>query len=437
MITQFTVSNFRSIKDRITLRTLKTGLRESSLLNANSVQVGKQDILKSIVLFGPNASGKSTVLRALKALEFLVMRSSNFKPNETIIAYEPFKLDVEAQESPVSFSLEFIQAGFQYEYTLSFSKQTIEVETLYYYPNGVQSLVFSRIKGHEIKFGEYYRGAKKTIEKLLLPNQLFLSKAAENAVEAVIKPFQFFSNSLRVFPFLDDYQQSNVSRLFAKRLAQQQNSRFSKLFNALICSLDTGIDAVVAKETDWSLMKLPESMSDEVKKQFQEQYRYSVKARHKLFKNGIEKGIVEFDLEEESTGTQSLFVIAGIILDALEQGKVLIVDEFEKNLHPGITSFLIKLFHNPVTNTKQAQLIFATHDITQLSGDTFRRDQVWFTEKNENGSTNLFRCSDIKGIRLGTPLDKWYASGKLGGTHVINELNFLLEMQQHEQEQTV
>jgi AAA15 family ATPase/GTPase len=116
-------------------------------------------------------------------------------------------------------------------------------------------------------------------------------------------------------------------------------------------------------------------------------------------------------------------------LDALDHGRVLVVDEFEKNLHPSITQFLIQLFHNPVVNPNNAQLIFATHDITQLSNDHFRRDQVWFTEKNEFGATSLFRCSDIQGIRLGTPLDKWYASGRFGATPIIDDVDFLIEMQ--------
>ncbi len=437
MILNFSITNFRSIKDTITWSLGKTGLKESTRLNANFIAQGKHTLLKTAVIYGPNASGKSNILRALKALEYLILRSSTFKPEDDITPYEPFKLDSEFQTKPVSFQIEFIQQGILYLYAVSFTKNEIESEVLHNYPNGVQSLLFYRVKDRDIKFGEQYKGAKKTIEKLLLPNQLFLSKAAENAVESVIEPFQFFANTLRIYPFLEEYHESNLGRLFAKRLAQQQNSRFSALFNALICSLDTGIDSVVAKETDWSMVQLPDSISDEVKKQFQERFRYSVKTRHKWFDQGKEKGIMEFDLEEESKGTQSLFVMAGIIVDALEHGKVLVVDEFEKNLHPGITSFLIKLFHNPVTNPKQAQLLFATHDITQLSGEAFRRDQVWFTEKGENGSTQLFRCSDIKGIRLGTPLDKWYASGKLGATHVINELNFLLEMQHNEQEQTV
>ena len=105
----------------------------------------------------------------------------------------------------------------------------------------------------------------------------------------------------------------------------------------------------------------------------------------------------------------------------------MIIDEFEKNLHPIITKFLIKLFHNTNVNNNKSQLIFATHDISQLDNDTFRRDQIWFTEKNEFGATELISLSDIKGVRDTVPYDKWYESGRLGGTPIINELDFILE----------
>lgn len=137
-----------------------------------------------------------------------------------------------------------------------------------------------------------------------------------------------------------------------------------------------------------------------------------------------------FDVQDESAGTKSLFAIGGVIIETLDTGGVLVVDEFEKSQHPRFTKFLIQLFHNNTINQNNAQLLFATHGITQLSNDNFRRYQVWFAEKSEFGATKLFRCSDILGIRLNTPLDKWYESGRFGATPIINDVDFLIEMQQ-------
>ncbi|WP_199142117.1 AAA family ATPase, partial [Pedobacter sp. ASV12] len=157
----------------------------------------------------------------------------------------------------------------------------------------------------------------------------------------------------------------------------------------------------------------------------QDRFKYDIKTSHPLYENGKEVGEYTFEVAQESTGTKNLFALGGLIIDALEEGRTLVVDELEKNLHPNITRFLIQLFHHPELNKKNAQLIFATHDITQLSNDTFRRDQVWFTEKNERGESILFRCSDLEGVRLNTPLDKWYASGRFGATPIIDDVEFM------------
>lgn len=429
MLIRFRVKNFRSIRDDIELSMNTTSLRG---LKSNTFRSGSNKLIKSAVIYGPNASGKSGLLRAFKALEYLVRISSSFKPDEKIEPFEPFKLNVKNLTLPVAMEIEFSHENTHYLYHISFTQKKFELEELYHYPNSIKTLLFQRRAGNPIKFGESYRGSKKTIEKLLLPNQLFLSKAAENNVESVLSAFSFFGKGMMVFPFLAEYHETSLSKLYAKRLAEDKNSNFSKRFNQLICALDTGIIGIQAEEVDWSSFSFPNNMPDDVKISFQEQYKYDIKTQHSLFDGEKKIGVENFEIDEESTGTKSLFVIGGIILDALESGRVLVVDEFEKNLHPAITQFLINLFHNEITNPKNSQLIFATHDVTQLSNDSFRRDQVWFTEKNEFGATSLYRCSDIKGVRLGTPLDKWYSTGRFGATPIINDVDFIIEMQEDE-----
>ncbi|SDS15587.1 hypothetical protein SAMN05216490_0639 [Mucilaginibacter mallensis] len=427
MLLSFATTNFRSVRDRVELSMLKTGLKglPSNYFKGNN----KNLLLRSAVIYGPNASGKSGFLRAIKALEYLVKKSTSFGPDESIAPFEPHRLEKSCSGMPVTFEISFIAQKLRYEYIVAIKSKTIELEELYYYPTNTKTLLYSRVAGREIKFGDYYKGAKKTVEKMLLPNQLFLSKAAENNVDALLDVYRFFTQGLTVYPMMEDYHENNMARLYAKRLAEDKESKFSKRFNALICALDTGICAVAAEEVDWNDFKFPGNLPDDLKKQVQEDYKYDIKTQHPVFDGGKAAGFASFDVSEESAGTKSLFVIGGIILDALDNGRVLVVDEFEKNLHPSITQFLIQLFHNPVVNPNNAQLVFATHDITQLSNDHFRRDQVWFTEKNEYGSTSLYRCSDIQGIRLGTPLDKWYASGRFGATPIINDVDFLIEMQ--------
>ena len=149
---------------------------------------------------------------------------------------------------------------------------------------------------------------------------------------------------------------------------------------------------------------------------------YEIKTVHNIVDNmpGLSQQ-QEFPLERESDGTRNLFFIAYNLLYYFEQGRVMIIDEFEKSLHPHIVQKLIKLVHDPDINTNNAQLIFTTHAANLLDNELFRRDQIWFTEKDENGVTDLFSLSDIDGVRKNIPLDKWYLSGRFGATPVIDD----------------
>lgn len=426
MLIWFKASNFRSIGDQIELDLRRTALKgqDNHWVNINEIP-----LLLSAVFYGANASGKSNVLRALKAMEYLVLRSADFKPGEEIRPYEPFRLDPARQDAPVELKMAFLADGVRYEYAISFSRSAILSERLDCLPHGFRKLLFSRSEDQPIQFGDSYRGGKRTIEQLLLPNQLFLSKAAENNVEALIPVYHFFARHLIVYPFMANHHESSLSRLYARRLAEDAHSPFSRRLNALMCALDTGIARVAATETDWTKVEFPNAMSEDVKSRFQEDFKYDIQAFHAVYANGVKTDEIPFDVREESVGTQSLLVIAGMILDALELGDTLVVDEFEKNLHPEASAYLINLFHDPVINRKHAQLILATHDVNQLSDDRFRRDQIYLTEKDEFGRTQLFRVSDIGGIRKNAPLDKWYTTGRLGGTPVINDLDFQFSFQ--------
>lgn len=429
MIKSISVINFRSIKDLITLDVSKSNRKRGDLPNYTSI--ANTELATTTVIYGANASGKSNLLRAFKALEYLVLNSARFGPDDRLYPFEPFKLRKGSDKKDIHIELEFFIDQVRYVYSLAFGEKSIEQEKLLFFPLAKEATLFNRVKGKEILFGEYFKGEKKTIEKLTLTNQLFLSKAAENNVESILPVFQFFKTRIKVYPFLSQYNESSLERFYAKRLANEPESAFAKKLNALICALDTGINSVRAKETDWDSVNFPDSMPDDMRKKIQEDFKYEIKTVHEFFDESNESsGLINFDIDEESTGTRSLLSIGGIIIDALEKGSVLVIDEFEKNLHPIITSYLIKLFNEKFFNPKNAQLIFATHDVTQLNEELFNRDQVWFTQKNEFGVTELIRCSDIKGLRLNAPLDKWYVTGRLGGTAIINDTNFILATQE-------
>jgi hypothetical protein len=138
-------------------------------------------------------------------------------------------------------------------------------------------------------------------------------------------------------------------------------------------------------------------------------------------------GVRELPLYQESAGTNVLFALGGIILRRLEQGGVLFFDELDNSLHPKLSKFLVRLFNNPVSNTKNAQLVVATHEVTLLDKEVFRKDQIWFCEKDRYGVTEIFSAKDFDGVRDDTPFDKWYMNGKFGGQPKIKELEFIFD----------
>jgi hypothetical protein len=317
MLISFAVTNFRSIRERMELTTLKSGLK--GLVSNYFKSPHNKQLLKSAVIYGPNASGKTGFLTALNALEYLVLKSASFKPDDDMDTYEPHRLEKNYAEMPVTFEISFVNQ-LQYDYVVSFTEKQIVQEDLYYYPTSSRSLLYSRHARKEIKFGDYYKGPKKTLEKLLLPNQLLLSKAIENnADDILLKAFRFFSSQLRVFPMIEAFHEYDLTMLYARRLADDKHKTFAKKFNAMICALDTGISSVSVEEVDWNDFKFPGNMPDEAKKQIQEDYKYDVHTQHFVYDKKEKVGFESFDMRQESAGTKSLFVMGGIILDTFRQ----------------------------------------------------------------------------------------------------------------------
>lgn len=422
MLSKIAIENFRSIKDRIEFSFEATTFKEH---HNNLVKVKNKKLLKSSVIYGPNASGKSNILRAFSAIDYLILKSARFEPNEDISPYEPFLLNTFTKNQPVKFELDFYIDSVLYTFYLDFNQNQILREELVFRPKNQPSVIYSRRFEAPIIFGEHYKGDRKSIEKKLLPNQLFLSKAVLDNVQVLTPVYNFFKEKLASFPFFEAIYEDRIQQLYAERLADPNDNEFNEKFNRIICALDTGISKVKSEVIDWEKSRLPDDIPDSVFEKLKDDYKYKIKTVHSVYEGDKFVGETEFDKNEESKGTQSLFFLTGIILDAFEDGSILIVDEFEKNLHPHITKSLIKLFHDSSINNKNAQLIFATHDLSQLDSNIFRRDQIWFTEKSDKGETILFSLADINGVRPNVPYDKWYDSGKFGATPIINELEMM------------
>lgn len=424
MILSIKIENFRSIKEPLTLDlTTEKRLKENDL-PYNSFFENETEILRSLLIYGRNASGKSNVLLALQALTYLVDKSDSFKHEEKISPYEPFLFDSKSKEKPVKFEIDFItvEKKTKFKYIISFNKSEIIFEGLYIFPLGTQAKLFERNK-NKITYGDYYKGAKKKIEDDLLPNQLFLSKSSTSNIKYLDECYLYFNKYVYVSTIHDTEYDKSIIRSFSELLLNDNNLKCNLL--ELLRAADTAINDFNIIENEKEL-KFPEKFPQALRDQILESHKYEVKTKHAIYENGEKISETNLDLEDESFGTKKLFTIGGLILDALNDGSVIVIDELDKGFHPILTKLLINLFNSKKNNPNNAQLIFATHDSSLLDLEMLRRDQICFIDKTYEEQSILYRLSDIKGIRKDTPIDKWYLSGRFKAVPVITEpmLNF-------------
>lgn len=425
MLLELRVRNFLSIRDWQSFSMLAENKVKE--ISESVIDVSDFSILRTSIIYGRNASGKSNLLQAFKAFQYLVFQSAEFKVEEEIDAYEPYLLNLTNGSDPVEFSIDFLaKDGFKYTYSIGFLRYEIVYENLKFYPKGQSAILFDRKIGKKIKYGEYLTGRKKEIEDLLYPNQLFLSKVGTEKNEQLKAPYRFFISHLFTSTIHDTEYDDALIRIFTNKMSKDAIPFFKENLNRLMRVADTSIEEITIKAEDIDRSILPKDMNEKEKDELIEKFKYKIRTVHKQFDGDKEIGKVEFKLSDESTGTIKLLAVGGLILEALADGQVLIIDELDKSLHPKLTRALINIFNSKKNNPNNAQLIFATHDVSLLDNELFRRDQIWFAEKEYEGYSHYYSVADIPGIRPNSPYEKYYMSGRFGASPVINqnELNF-------------
>jgi uncharacterized protein len=396
MLIDFSVTNFKSIKEKQTISMIPAAKVKE--LPQNVVQKSSQALLTSAVIYGKNASGKSNLLKALNVL-FLLVKWSNIKSDNYGLIYTPFLLDDKSE--PIVFELNFIgNKGIRYNYFLSYDGQGIIQEILLGYYSRKATLIFNRERGKTSEFGEGIKSLVfKAMENATYMHQTLLSKAEDFRIEALLEPFdtikQYTASIIQ-----DDFEAMSTNVVW--KFVNEQNPETKKWVEKLLKLSDTNVSAFSFQLMDVEKQTLMNT--------------YEIITQHKT-KSGKD---VFFPIEIESMGTQKLLYVGSAIAFTLEKGGIIIIDELDKSLHPQLTKTLIQLFHNPKTNPKGAQLILASHDATLLSGDLFRRDQIWFAEKETDGSSYYYALSDLKDVRSGVPYEKYYLKGAFGATPMID-----------------
>lgn len=413
MLIDFTVENFRSIKEPVTLSALaqthKKNTSDDNITKPFSYPKRKLEILPVLGIFGANASGKSNVLNALaNFLTFIYFSDNTLVPFQHFDFIKPFLLDSLspfllnsiASKSPTKFELRIISQGNIYIYNLSILKRIILEEKLQYMPNELERasvrLIFKRTWNKKSKlydvengkeFGEIYR----EIQTSLKESQAFLGFMLANLKNELLFPIiswlglYWNGNSLD-----NDLYNYSYSCYLLQRFTDASRYLYLKpKVLEIMKRFDTGIDDIeIKKNADKEILE--------------------VWITHKT-----EKGTVKWLLEEESLGTKKLFSLATKLFYTLEGGSLMIVDELGASTHPNINREIVKLFQNKKINKKNAQLIFTSHDSSLLGKGILRRDQIWYTQKRADGSTELYSLSDF-GVRKDLSIEKAYLDGRLG-----------------------
>ncbi len=432
MVIEFFVRNFRSIKEEQSLN-LTAVKKFSSKENHDNITIPDENhykipMVKSGVIFGGNASGKSNMLKGISALSYLVERSMDFRLDEEIEAYEPFKLCNKTNIAPTSFKIDFIANNkMRYLYMVEFNKYKFLKEELYFYPHSARSrktILFKRSLKTAIQFGVHYKG-RRDFE--IYDNQLILSQVGIRPIKSLIAPFRFFSKYLFCSTIHDTRYDDAIIQSFTK-LIKEKESKFQSNINRIIRAADTGIVEVRTKEHNDDAFKFPEDIPQKLKEEIIDQYKHRIKTVHPIYEGEKVIGEELFDIRDESTGTIKLLVVGGLIVEALQDGSTIIIDELDKSLHPLISQMLIKLFNSKENNPNNAQLIFATHDISLINRELFRLDQLYFVEKDYKGTSKYYRLSDFTNISKVAPLSKWYILGRFGAVPMIDEYELSLDL---------
>ncbi len=436
MLIDFTVENFRSIREPQTLSLLATSARE---LPGNVFALEREPrirLLKSAVIYGANASGKSNLLRAVGAMITYVRNATDLKLDQPIPYYDPFRLDPDYATKPTRFEAEFVVQGVRYRYAFAFTRTDVVEEELYYYPKKIATKLFVRRKGEPMSFGDHLKGARKAIEEQLLDNVLFLSKAANSRNEMLQEVYSSFIGRFIVDSSAYGLGRDYLEYRTTKMILNDSSATKSLFIKNYLRKVDKSLDSIEIEKREQSQIrvKLPEDMPPELINEILESLSYKVITRHIAASKDAEK--VKFSLSDESDGTIKSYGISGMIVTTLLRGGVLIIDELNNSLHPIIVRFIIDLFNSKKSNPRNAQLIIATHDTTLLDPKLFRRDQIWFTEKDAVGQTRLFSLAefDSKEVRKDTPFGRWYLAGRFGAVPIVNDLELEIPDPAHAQE---
>ena len=422
MLLRFGVSNHLSIRDFQELSFVASSLKDRDEGLIPCAVAPKGMVVPAAVIYGANASGKSNLVKAMGIMLIMVRDSHRHgRPGDGVLR-QPFALDPTCAGKPSRFEIDFVIDGVRHYYGFEASDTAFESEWLYDFPGSRRRMLFER-KGGEFRFGRRLKGRNNIIADLTRSNSLYLSAAAQNGHERLSQVSGYFRSVHGV------YATALPGMVVSVHLAEKETDDRAIDF---LGKIGTGVVGHRRKEREFEIdieafqrdmlaaMRKQADLPASLETTMGGNWRTAIELAHRN-QNG-EK--VYFDLDLESAGTRRLLFVLGFAFQALDEGTPLFVDELDASLHTQAAEAVLRLFCSPETNPKGAQLVATTHDTNLMRAPVLRRDQLWFTEKDADGATQLYPLTDIR-TRKGDDIEKGYLQGRYGAVPFDDPLSDL------------
>lgn len=423
MLLEFTVKNFRSIQEPQTFSLVAN--KDQSLQETNCFDSGLSSIpklVRSAVVYGANASGKSNLILAMVMMKDVVINSAvRIREGDKFVNVTPFLFDRESREEPTEFEISYLDDGVRYQYGFALNSTRIVKEWLLVYKARKSQRWFERNYNNETEAYEWYFGShllenqKHNLwEESTRNNALFLSTAVNLNSEQLRPIYNWFYHKL-VIILGGIPNPSGFNLEYLKKSENKANViKFLQAADLGITDIEVEYQKVKSIEFNYDFSGPSTTIGTPRDEEIP-----IVNFRHK----GANDENIKLPFEHESHGTKKLSLYAESILNVLKSGCVFVVDELEAGLHPKMVQFIINLFHDNELNTNNAQLIFSTHQTSLLDTDFLRRDQIWFIEKNDKDASVLYPLTDFS-PRVSENIEKGYLQGKFGAIPFLGDLKF-------------
>ena len=426
VLLEFRARNVRSFRGDVSFSLESTAMSEPQYVREIPWRKGgtRLSILTAAGIFGANASGKTNLLRALVDMQAHVLHSFKHGTPGGGMPRSPFLLDERSKAEPSRYEIDLVLDGVLHRYRFSLDDNRVLEESASWYPNGRAVRLFERDLD-EVTLGATHRAKGRAAIGILRPNALFLSAAAQIEHPALLPLYKWFAENLLMV--VTERHQSRTR--FTAALLDHATVRDPVI--RLMRAADLGITAARMVELDPVMQERVRRVArilsgEEDGPTSGDSFEFEPFGGMRFSHRGRD-GEVELDDSEESHGTLAWLALLGPILRALSAGSVLLVDELDSSLHPSLVEAILVLFQDPELNPRHAQIVFNSHDVTVMGDSTsprlLGRDQIWFTEKSNDGSTRLYPLTDFD-PRKQESVGKRFLEGYYGARPILSRGDF-------------